>query len=126
MCLTLLNAVCMTYMCFHVHIKIGMLCDKSFFTILSLPTLYDKLFQFIKRPYPNTIHEKETYKIILYVSFAIIIKLHSRINPLICRLRTNVYSVSLQGLVDYDGDSDEEDEGAGGDDERDAKRPRLA
>lgn len=35
----------------------------------------------------------------------------------------------FQGLVDYDGDSDEEEEGGGSSaaaDERDAKRPRLA
>lgn len=39
-------------------------------------------------------------------------------------------SVTVQGLVDYDGDSDEEEEGGGagggGSEERDAKRPRLA
>lgn len=49
----------------------------------------------------------------------------------------NLYCFLRQGLVDYEGDSDEEEEGGGGGsssggsssgagEERDAKRPRLA
>ncbi|KAF9823845.1 hypothetical protein SFRURICE_013382 [Spodoptera frugiperda] len=50
---------------------------------------------------------------------------------LLNKMRSCQYkSVTVQGLVDYDGDSDEEEEGGGagggGSEERDAKRPRLA